>query len=31
MAAGYPTAEALQAAAVNLFVMDKDEEAVQGI
>ena len=25
----YPTAEALQ-AAVNLFVMDKDTEAVQG-
>ena len=29
MAAGYPTAEALQ-AVVNLFFMDEDEEAVQG-
>ena len=29
MAAGYPTAETLQ-AAVNLFVMDEDKEVVQG-
>ena len=29
MAAGYPTAEALQ-AAVNLFVVDEGKEAVQG-
>ena len=30
MAAGYPTAEALQAAVNFLFVMDEDKEAVQG-
>ena len=29
MAAGYPSAEALQ-SPVNLFVVDEDKEAVQG-
>ena len=29
MAAGYPSAEALQ-SAMNLFLVDEDKEAVQG-